>query len=727
MANIATAYVNIVPSMKGTSNKISSLFNKEGKNAGEDFSKGLESAKGKTGVASAALGAIAGVAASVAGKAFDALAANVGAAVNRLDILNNYPKVMKNLGYSAEASAQSIQTIVDHLDGLPSTTDSIAQFVQGLASSTGNLDQATKAGLAFNDMMLAGGASSEAAANAMDMFSRMVATGKYNSHQFASIISAAPGQMNMLAESLLGAGKTGWDLQAALQAGTISTDELLDAMVALDEEGTGATKSFAEQAKAATAGVGTAFENFGNRIAKAMADVMDAIGQENISGPINALSKSFGLIGKYVSGIIKDVKASLSGTDFSPIVNAFKLMGESLSGLLEPLGSLVQTVIAIAVPCFGELARAIADIVTVISDLLTPVIRVLMPVVNGLLSAAIKPLTTAFSVLSGALEFIIGILRNAFVPVMAKLEPVFNALGAAISPMGDMLGMIFEKLQPLKPVLDAISNVLSGVLYIALNNVASLISGVVTVAVESLTLIFNTLGEVVNLVAAIFTGDWDAAATAVTNIFNNFGAFISNIFGAIWQTITSMASGAAEGMRMIFGNGVNSVIDFFRNLPANIMGALGNLGNLLVNAGKSIIDGFFRGIKDAAKGVFDFVGGIADKIASLKGPLPYDKKVLIPNGLALMQSLNTGIQRGLTPVLDTVTGIAGSIEDTLANSMQAKVVHKVGASIAADTDKFNRQSEVGVKQVFNIYANDPQLVAAQVAYKQRQALSLVNL
>lgn len=663
MASIATAYVNIVPSMKGTSGKISTLFNKEGQSAGNHFSKGLQSAQGSAKGASIALGAVAGIASAVASKAFEVLAENVGAAVKRLDTLNNYPKVMSNLGYSSEEASRSIKTISDHLDGLPSTTDSIAQFVQGLAASTGNLDTATKAGLAFNDMMLAGGASSESAANAMSMFSRMVATGKYDAQQFESIISAAPGQMNMLAESILGAGKSGWDLQKALQSGTVSTDQLLDAMISLDENGTGSMESFSTQARAATDGVQTAMNNMGNRIAREMANVFDAIGQTNISGVINGISGSFKYIGEFIIGIINDVKEKLAGFDFSSVGNAFSNLGESFGRLMSVVQPLISELLSRAIPVLAKVAEVIANTATVIADILTPVIQFLSPIIVALMD-------------------------------------VWELLNFGLLNFCDVI----------LSVIDALAN----------GGLAPLLQGI--------TDAFTWLGDVCGSVATIIVDAWNAAVSFVGDLFNGWISLISSIFSLIFSIITGDSEGITESMKGIFDSGLGAVIGFFRDLPGNIVNALGNLGNLLVDAGKNIIDGLFKGIKDAVQGVFSFVGGIADKIASLKGPLPYDRKVLIPNGLALMQSLNTGIQKGLSPVLNTVTGIADSIEDTLASSMRARVVQKIGATVTADSDEFNRQNRVlGTQQVFNIYTNDPQLVAAQVAYKQRQALSLVNL
>ena len=67
-----------------------------------------------------------------------------------------------------------------------------------------------------------------------------------------------------------------------------------------------------------------------------------------------------------------------------------------------------------------------------------------------------------------------------------------------------------------------------------------------------------------------------------------------------------------------------------------ILGALGDVADLLDNIGKTIIASLGRGIKDGFKDVNNFVSGIASKIASIKGPLEYDRKLLVAGGLAIM-------------------------------------------------------------------------------------------
>lgn len=128
-----------------------------------------------------------------------------------------------------------------------------------------------------------------------------------------------------------------------------------------------------------------------------------------------------------------------------------------------------------------------------------------------------------------------------------------------------------------------------------------------------------------------------------------------------------------------------------RSIPGWIMDRLGDLGNLLVGAGKAIINGLLNGIKAAIGAVWSFVSGIGDKIAALKGPLPYDRQLLIPAGLAIMQGLHEGLVSGFGAVASYMSGVA----DNLASMVDApKIVTPIGQAAQEILDAINAGTSV---------------------------------
>lgn len=287
---------------------------KGGKKTGEGYSRGL-----------ASTGAIAGAAAAITSKALGVISSSADAAVKRVDTLNNFPKIMQNLGYSAEDAQSSLDKMNEKLDGLPTSLDAMVSATQKIAPLTGSLDDATEIALALNDALLAGGKATEYQENALEQFTQMLSVGKVDMEAWRSVVDAMPGQMNQLAESILGAGNNSMDLYEAMKDGRVSMGDFTDALLKLDKEGFGPYASFAEQAKTSTEGIGTAVQNAKTRVVKAIAEAMDAIGQENISGMINRLSSS---IVKATPGIASAVAstAKVVVDNFDKIAGAFELL-----------------------------------------------------------------------------------------------------------------------------------------------------------------------------------------------------------------------------------------------------------------------------------------------------------------------------------------------------------------------------------------------------------------
>lgn len=77
------------------------------------------------------------------------------------------------------------------------------------------------------------------------------------------------------------------------------------------------------------------------------------------------------------------------------------------------------------------------------------------------------------------------------------------------------------------------------------------------------------------------------------------------------------------------------------------------------------MNGFLGGLKSAWGSVKHFVRGIAGWIKKHKGPISYDKKLLIPAGNAIMSGLNGGLVSGFENVKSTVLGMSSTIADTL--------------------------------------------------------------
>ena len=319
MAVIGSATLNVVPKFPGFKSTVQAELGKidatsAGTKFGNSFGQGASGGLAKS-------GAIVGTFAAVTNKALESISGNVGNAVARFDTLNSYPTVMQTLGYSAESADSSITKMSDHLDGLPTALNDMASTVQGIVAITGDLDEATQVGLAVNDMLLASGSNTQLTNAALEQFRQMLAKGKPELQDWKSLTAAMPGQMNQLAQALLGPTANANDLYTALGGGgaeaTISMDQLLSKIVELDTVGGDGITSFSEQAKTATGGVATSVANMSTAFSRGMANTLDAIGKENIAEVFNdakgAVDSVFSVMNSGVSAAMPLIKSLYGG------------------------------------------------------------------------------------------------------------------------------------------------------------------------------------------------------------------------------------------------------------------------------------------------------------------------------------------------------------------------------------------------------------------------------
>src|SRR5690625_3689182 len=210
---IANAYIALYTQMPGVKRDIERSL------GGSDVQDAVEGAGRKSGSKFSAglAGAVGGAVASLTTSALSVVGRSIDGAIARVDIMNNFPKIMQNLGYSSDDAAESIEDMSDRLTGLPTTLDHMAGVVQQLAPLTDGLDEATDLSLALNNALLAGGKDATAQANAMEQYSQMLAFGAVDMQSWRSMLTAMPGQMDQIAQSMLGAGNNSMDLYDALK------------------------------------------------------------------------------------------------------------------------------------------------------------------------------------------------------------------------------------------------------------------------------------------------------------------------------------------------------------------------------------------------------------------------------------------------------------------------------------------------------------------------------
>lgn len=596
---LAQAYVQIVPSMKGVGKAIENAFDGPSKSTGQKAGQSIGS--GLSGGFAAKVGAVAGIASTVFSKVASVVTGSLNSAISRADQMNNFPKVMKNLGYSSEDAAASIKKISSALDGLPTTSSAMTGMVQQLAPLTSNLDQATNIALAFNNAMLAGGASTMEQENALTQYTQMLSAGKVDMQAWRSIQAAMPGQLNQVAEAMLGAGKNSNDLYEAMKNGSISFDDFNKKVMELNQNGFGKYASFAQQAKDATQGIGTAMENVKNRVAKAVQKVVEAAGVENIAGAINGFSSQFGKVGDAAASMVTGVKNWLGQLWQALKDNGALFTFKSLwDGLRDAIMGVVNMVIdwAHMIPPDG-----LANGIKLVADTLDWFVqhgKELAPIIIGIGTAfaAVKgyqALNSGLQALTGTMNTVTTAAKGVSNGIMLMMD-----LGGPVAMLKQMAG----GLSLVKTAQTAWSTA---------TKMATAVQGAFNAVIAA-----NPIGAIVVGVAAFVAAlVWFCTQTEVgRKVWAAFTSFISSAWQKAVDFVTNLGQNIANFFTQTLPNAFQSVIQWFQQLPSAIGTALSNLitsiGTWAVSFGQS-----------ALQAGQQFVSNIANFLTNLPATIAY--------------------------------------------------------------------------------------------------------
>lgn len=193
-------------------------------------------------------------------------------------------------------------------------------------------------------------------------------------------------------------------------------------------------------------------------------------------------------------------------------------------------------------------------------------------------------------------------------------------------------------------------------------------------------------------------GAWSGIAGTARGIWNGLVSFVVGIPGRFLGGLAALGGLAGRvgawvnGARNSAIGAFNGLIGWVAGVPGRILGALGGLGGLLVGAGRSIIDGFLRGLQGAFEGVKNFVGGIADWIAKNKGPKAYDLALLVPAGGWIMEGLGNGLRAGIPDLKKDLRAVSAIVAGGITGGSPELSGHRYGLGaydVAAAGGGFN--------------------------------------
>lgn len=309
-------------------------------------------------------------------------------------------------------------------------------------------------------------------------------------------------------------------------------------------------------------------------------------------------------------------------------------------------------------------------------------------------------------IFQGAWEFIKSIFLGAILIIIDLVTGNFSQLGADLS-------LVWEGIQ------NGISLVWEGIKTFFFGIVDAIV-GFGKVAFENFSIGLSTNWEFIKSAAS---AAWEWIKSTVTSLITglvqgaqNIWDGFMNFLSSLWEGIKSTASNAWSSLEssvlsiingLVYGaqNAWNTMSNAVSSLVSNVTGFFNQLWNIdLYSAGQAILQGFLNGLQSMWSSVTNFVGGIASWIRDHKGPIEYDRKLLIPAGTAIMKGLDQGLQDQFKEVKQTVGGMAGEISDVFSGdnldlNSSASVTKSLEAQLAMPSAQFEAHENKTVSEI----------------------------
>ncbi|HEW3869595.1 TPA: hypothetical protein V0B87_000020 [Streptococcus pneumoniae] len=468
-----------------------------------------------------------------------------------------------------------------------------------------------------------------------------------------------------------------------------------------------------------------------------VATIINAVGQA-FATVATAIISTFAQAIVTVSGVLPNVTSALA--QLSPLVVAFGEAMGAAAPFITALGEAISGIATAITPIVEIISNTFVSVSQIIADTIIQIVQAIAPFSPAIteMVAAVAPsiadIVSSFSNMFSQISPIIDSLTNLLKTFGEQVSSILKSAGGVVESFGSAI----------RNVLDGVAGIFDSIGNSALNaglGFKFLAEGVVMLTNTSLGDMAASLGAVALGVGKIagYGSDLSAVGSGMTILSNGMMMFAQSVTIATAALATfpdlisnlSVVTGSAPAsflvlatavqtagtlmttsmqtsmtqILVVVNNGMVSIVQSVRNNGSQMVAVWRVSGQQLVSAtqgfvnsanntlsqigqgvnlhsnGSALMAGLKSGIDSGWSQITSSVSNMAQWIKDHKGPVSYDRRLLIENGSALMTGLNQGIQTGWRNVMDNISSMAGTIQDVI-NDDYSDIGWQIGLGIS---------------------------------------------
>lgn len=329
----------------------------------------------------------------------------------------------------------------------------------------------------------------------------------------------------------------------------------------------------------------------------------------------------------------------------------------------------------------------------------------------AMINLSLAVLINAFSQLSGKISSIVPLFtamgKGIASMITSFVQQIMTSIPLIASAVANLLTQLVVQIsQHITTIATAVMQMFVQILAVIAQNMpvimqqgVQIIQGFLQGILQGLPMIMTTIGQIVvaflntlatqlpliiqagvNLIVAFIEGIANGLPRIIQAAVDLIGSFLIGLANAIpriankaVEAVEQFVYGVGYALGRVFTSGGTLIKKFIQGIRDGINGSRqagkdnanavrsGTSGISLHSNGSAIMQSFWSGMKSVWGSIQSWVGGIASWIKEHKGPISYDRKLLIPAGKAIMEGLNNGLITEFANVQANVTTMAERI------------------------------------------------------------------